>query len=325
MQPVTQVTTLGGYYNWPTEETFYCGTSQCHTTLPEVARYRPDGTDLCYNCNPVSKSGHGDLTQKHTSGFVANPAMDCSSCHKGVLTDEHLSRVDAQGNPYTCATCHNSARAEVQQAIASNQTNCDACHTVHADLTVPHLKGIFPDPNVDCVACHEDVAQEMSPARASYHAVLGPSKALSGTYVNGWSRTSRMKCTDCHGSNGISPTSAYPGILKRYYDENSSSADSGMLCFMCHDRRVYGGGGKGTTRFSKHNEGEHKVGGGLVCLMCHAASPHGSDRPALMVIRGDAAAGSRAALIAFTYSPQGRYGEKSCVSPLAACHEHAPR
>ncbi len=49
---------------------------------------------------------------------------------------------------------------------------------------------------------YTDQSREFNPNNASYHAVWGASKAGgSGTYLNGWTATSQMYCSDCHKSS----------------------------------------------------------------------------------------------------------------------------
>jgi len=63
----------------------------------------------------------------------------CTTCHINSLTQEHLNNpktqtdpVTGQPKPWTCNTCHNSARLEVTWAIQSGDMNCSACHpTAH--------------------------------------------------------------------------------------------------------------------------------------------------------------------------------------------------
>lgn len=150
-----------------------------------------------------------------------------------------------------------------------------------------------------------DVAKEFNPNNPAYHAVIGASKIPEfvynsnnysyGKFVNGWTATSTLKCTDCHGYD----TSATRGphgspnrfILRAPWNTDSGTASatgksgtSTHLCFLCHDYNFYTGADQGSetirSQFSKtgsynlHNSsgGSHGSAG---CVQCHGAVPHG--------------------------------------------------
>ena len=218
--PVSVATNLGN------PETFYCGSSLCHTTLPDVARYRPDGTDLCLNCHPVDKSGHGDVTPLHTSNFIANPQLDCASCHSPVLSKEHPRWTDSAGNPHTCLTCHRSTRTDVQQAISNNQTNCDACHTIHADVTTVHTSNFVANPQLDCASCHSPVLSEEHPKwtdSAGNPHTCDTCHKSTRTDVQQAIKNGQTNCDACHGpvhtDLAQKHVSTTPGCSSCHFDE----------------------------------------------------------------------------------------------------------
>ncbi len=163
-----------------------------------------------------------------------------------------------------------------------------------------------------------DQAMEYNPSNASYHAVAGPSKlpAGRGTYVNGWTATSTITCSDCHGNDVASPAPQGPHgsintpILKKAYTDNYSTVLSQTqpttdLCFDCHDVSAYETGPAvpgsqvtgfyttaGTNLHTRHYILSTSSATGLYayrCVNCHAKIPHGYNRKALIVVQNEGA------------------------------------
>lgn len=111
------------------------------------------------------------------------PASDCSNCHSASLTREHAraGRVDGNGSPITCNTCHMSTDTKIKSAIANNDKNCLSCHenadhgTVHtgsldsncqtchkAELTSEHISNATTaGKNYSCDTCHTSTINEV--------------------------------------------------------------------------------------------------------------------------------------------------------------------
>ena len=309
----------------------------CHssTARADVKTAVAGGNANCSACHTI----HGDIGTMHTApayGF-SGYTWNCGKCHTTVLTEEHANR------GLDCSTCHDSAKAKVQGAIentAADGSNrrCSNCHTgtadgagaIHSDLNSAHLTGIFPTASDnDCLNCHSTQQQEFVSAKGSYHVVdMLTSKANSsyGTYVSPWTATSYVGCQGCHGASTPGGSLAYANILKRPYTYASSSRQSDMLCFMCHDRYTYGAGGdrSGRTGFSDgdnlHNIDDHNEDG-LRCSWCHASMPHGTNKAHLIVTRGEPNSQGNV-LTNFTHPASGQYRESSCGSNVNECDEH---
>ncbi|AVX31293.1 Cytochrome c3 [Carboxydocella thermautotrophica] len=312
----------------PSSDNSTSGTGSCavchQSTRTEVQTAITQGKVNCDACHTI----HADVNTVHTSTFVDSPQWDCSKCHSNVLSVEHQNR------GFTCATCHNSTRTDVRTAISSKNTKCTACHVVHTDLTTPHLTGIFPTVSTsdDCLKCHTGQAAEFATTQASYHAILGTSKASGwGGYIGGYTATSQLTCKSCHGPTTPGGTTAYANILPRTWTYTSGSNDKNMLCYMCHDYGTYGGGSSTyKTGFSSgggsknlHNLGDHKKGGYLQCTWCHSAVPHGVNRPHLMVLTTDPKPySSGAVLYKFVDAAPGNYSKSNCGSNSSLCGDH---
>jgi len=143
--------------------------------------------------------------------------------------------------------------------------------------------------------------------------------ALDGNpWLLPWSNavgTQTMYCSDCHGSDVVSPASVIPNggengepwgphgsnnnfILKGAWNNNSAT-----LCFKCHDRNVYSPVNDTrkddrTTGFCCRSGDQlhwyhwNKITGSspaqlLKCNWCHAAVPHGWKNKALLVNLND--------------------------------------
>ncbi|MFC4800123.1 cytochrome c3 family protein [Neobacillus sp. GCM10023253] len=99
---------------------------------------------------PTRLLNNHDIPELHK----ANNEPDCTGCHAKSLTHEHArdGRQDANGNPITCNTCHQSTNPAVVQAIKDKNTSCTSCHsrdTVHKDIHSKcancHSKGSYED------------------------------------------------------------------------------------------------------------------------------------------------------------------------------------
>ena len=160
----------------------------------------------------------------------------------------------------------------------------------------------------------------------SWHPVIGPTGrtpairniSIGNPWLLPWSNavgTQTMYCSDCHGSDVVSPASVIPNggengepwgphgsdnnfILKGAWNNNSAT-----LCFKCHDRNVYSPvndtrKADRTTGFCCRSGDQlhwyhwNKITGSspaqiLKCNWCHAAVPHGWKNKALLVNLND--------------------------------------
>jgi len=200
---------------------------------------------------------------------------------------------------------------------------CFKCHSSYAyDLSPPASPSGGPQ---------TDTAAEFNPLNASYHPVVGPphlrvpaSNMLAPW--NGTTSTTRMYCSDCHGTDQTaSPTvaagphgSSNPYVL-RFGDSTwgltgPTLNDSTGFCANCHDPaglRNSNGVHTGMTHQS------------VPCQSCHVATPHGLSRPSLIALVKDPAPYNRGAALVvrwtqaatpFSYTPSNCY--------VSACHHH---
>ena len=101
----------------------------------------------------------------------------CTDCHDASLIDEHAKYPTTGAFKNQCATCHTSTSAQVQQAIATGNTACDACHATtshvaqHATTLAPSCEQCH-EPNLveehsDCATCHESADGDVIAAIAA--------------------------------------------------------------------------------------------------------------------------------------------------------------
>ena len=162
----------------------------CHqSTRPEVQKAIADGragiTVDCVTC-------HGAVNHIAQHDKVSTPT-DCSSCHNQGVVYEHTTRHS------TCATCHASTNATVQQTIAAGRAgtmvSCANCHGTPNHIA-QHDKALA---SVDCAQCHNlgVVNEHLSRTStcATCHSSTNPT--VQQTIAAGKAGTA-VYCVNCH-------------------------------------------------------------------------------------------------------------------------------
>lgn len=209
-----------------------------------------------------------------------------------------------------------------------------------------------------------DQSREFNPNNVSYHPVIAPGRNLMTGYENNLRTvsysgmtpdrklkpTSTIHCTDCHRANATDSYnprpagphgSVLPFILMGAWDGTIGSSHSAwgtsaaygnhpILCFNCHDRTNYTGGGTNTGFKESGSGGQnlhifHIVDKGLECLNCHTGVIHGSPRRRLLITKSDPAPyrtqwteiDARDPVI--TGNPTGNYSFSSCNYTMGVC------
>jgi hypothetical protein len=257
-----------------------------------------------------------------------------------------------------------TAHVSTETASAPRHVTCDDCHNVHeatstvtaapavggrmlgargvslTDIGVGSFSIGAPARATDeyqvCARCHSsyvalgsrpDIATDFNTYNASVHAVQAPSTtvtATAGSYEDGWSNTSVLRCTDCHGNaDATSPAGPHTSNAAPILDRplwGAKPDDADLLCYRCHRFGTYLDGtsdvGASASRFNDATkvtsagftiDGKlhmlHTADLGYGCGSCHIT--HGSATEAHLM-RSD---------IGFTHAADGKGG--SCTS---ACH-----
>ncbi|MHC5054552.1 MAG: cytochrome c3 family protein [Planctomycetota bacterium] len=176
----------------------------------------------------------------------------------------------------------------------------EICMKCHSSWMWEGLPPLTSDGTVET-----DAAIEFNPNNASYHAVVGESRASAlGDYVAPWNSRSRLYCTDCHRGDGTGASGGAHGSRVRFLLAGSYDRTTGLpgseqhLCFKCHRFATYAdprsaSSASGTAFASKDGRNLHAVHAGkkrkdtkltVVCRDCHTGRPHGmAENKALLV------------------------------------------
>lgn len=240
----------------------------------------------------------------------------------------------------TCSDCHDSHEATQAAGIAPAVPG-PLAGARGVSVTYPGGVPTYSAPARSvtgygiCLKCHSsyvslggraDVAVQFRPVslgNGSVHAIeeSSTSDVAAATFVagGGWTPSSVLYCTDCHGDDGRTGvqasgphTSASAPILNKPY-EGAVPDSASLLCFSCHRRDVYAGtaDASGLSAFATATQRLHNLhvaapangGHGVSCGACHVS--HGSVD--LHLLRRDGA---------FTWTAAGPHGG-TCS---AGCH-----
>jgi predicted CXXCH cytochrome family protein len=302
--------------------------------------------NLCYACHDGSPAAtnvllqqtksyrhpSGDFSGRHAAGEggdstsygTANRHAECGDCH-----DPHLASADASppAAPLASQRLAGVGRVAVTNGAAGSTPSYQ------------YLPPSDPAPAREyelCFKCHSswttqpslqtDLALKFNPNNQSFHPIEEQGKNLNIrplSFVNGWTPTGTMYCTDCHTSDD--PTVRGPhGSQYRYLLKGPFVASGGPrttasteACFDCHRFATYGTTQSSDTvlaysRFNRPNfeEGHsfHVAEKRAPCWACHDS--HGSaNQPHLIVT------GRNPGLNSYTETPSGGSCAPTCHSP----------
>lgn len=252
-------------------------------------------------------------------GTPADRHVTCSDCHNAhLLRGDEMQRENGEASSLMAGV----ARVEVIHGSAGSQPSY---RRLGADDLSPALEYEV------CFRCHssatklqpqdEDIARTTNPANASFHPIQasGRNRGIDpNAFAGGLSAESRIRCTDCHGSDsprvrGMHGSSHEHLLRKRYASESAAPMARTDLCFDCHAWQVYGDassepGVLAASRFNAPAEGGHAFHVGnqrIHCAACH--EPHGSAKqPALIALR------KRPGITVYTQTPGGGTCTPTC-------------
>ncbi|MHB9095831.1 MAG: cytochrome c3 family protein [Eubacteriales bacterium] len=275
-------TQLGLAYNHPTIQAGYSGRHSNREDYNGVAESSTNRHAQCYDCHDphTVKAGTGQLEEiGNVSGVVfSNTAW--ASWGTATATEVFLDSATNNRQAYLCYKCHS------KYAYGASPPN-----------PTPGSNGYSPG-----VFAQTDVAKEFNPSNKARHVVEGTSQMPTFTYnstvyyygkfVNGWTATSVMKCTDCHmpatGAKGPHGSSIRFILKAAWTPTQTATMTSTDLCFLCHDYAFYYSGGNtgSATLRSQFSSGggslgynghatQHPSGKQRNCSNCHGGLPHG--------------------------------------------------
>ncbi len=140
---------------------------------------------------------------------------------------------------------------------------------------------------------YRDLAVEFNPNNASFHPVITQGRNLAippGSFVNGWTVSSLVYCSDCHtnasaatqgdGPHGSPLLHLLDGSQNYTTVDNDSAPSSGEICFKCHDYTTYAGEGQARNTLFRDGDDNlhatHTREESTPCYVCH--DTHGSEQ-----------------------------------------------
>lgn len=302
--------------------------------------------NLCFACHdgqPVTKNVRLQFTKTYrhpTSDYVgrhstteggtsaqfgtANRHAECDDCH-----NSHTARSDA--TTPTAPTASNRLLGVSRIAVTNGAAGTVPAYTYRPATDVAHPVLEYET----CFKCHSswttrpagqtDFGVRLNSNNPSFHPVEATGKNANirvNSFVNGWTATKTMYCTDCHTSDDTSVRGPHGSqnryLLKRPHIASSAARTTASTeeCFDCHSFNTYSNTGTSDTvqaysRFNRpgYEEGHsfHLVAKRAPCYACHDS--HGSTTlPHLMVV------GRNPGLISYTETTTGGSCTPTCHS-----------
>jgi hypothetical protein len=270
---------------------------------------------FCYNCHDGSPAGtniqaefqkgtntatqifHHPVAYADQSG---GRIVECESCHAS-----HMARSDAATPTAPAASTRLLGVSRV--SVTNGAAGSAPTYTFRpATDGTPLLEYEL------CFKCHSSYASQpagqtnlavvLNPNNPSYHPVEAAGRnpnIAAGAFVNGWTPTSTVYCTDCHTSDNTAVRGPHGSvnryILKRPYTASSASRTmaTGENCFDCHNYDTYANrqGGNTVLAYSRFNppgisqgHAYHVDNRSRPCYACHTT--HGSTTHPSLIVTG---------------------------------------
>lgn len=305
---------------WPEEQTCFA----CHDgtggpdILSEFQRVSRMPVEATVGIHSLSEW----RTQQSSAFSGANRHVECTDCHNphyAAAGNHTIGSAFAFGpqqgvwgieTDYSLAPPLSPPTFTPVDRVTFQYELCLKCHSSWAYGASPPItpSGGFPQ---------TDQSAEFNPANASYHPITaigknpfvqGGGTSYASSLINGLTPTSRLVCSDCHGSSSPTAPAGPHGsdnafILTGPWSRNTGTSTPNDLCFTCHDYNVYANRANdrapwdARTGFSEPDRNLHAimVGGRnrannddpITCMDCHVAIPHGYDRDHLLGFTGD--------------------------------------
>ena len=212
----------------------------------------------------------GDTTGVHDP--TENPRtmqghVECSDCHN----PHRVSGTNTAKAPFIKASMKGaSGLTSTGAPIAKATYEYEVCYKCHAK------RNPVIEPLVDRVIRNNNMGDKFAISNQSFHPVEAVGKSTDvPSLLQPFTTTTRMYCTDCHGSDGQTKgphgSSHRPLLVRGYNFDNPErtieSPAAYALCYGCHDRNVILG--NNLKKVHKKHIQDKKA----TCSVCH--DPHG--------------------------------------------------
>ncbi|MHC4101038.1 MAG: cytochrome c3 family protein [Planctomycetota bacterium] len=240
-------------------------------------------TNTCLDCHDGSRSGAANIQSDlarlsvHDTDSPIDPAdpvpghVTCADCHEPHTMLTGPSGVQSIAPNFGEVEGTNSSGA----AVAAAAFEYEVCYRCHGDVNV------FSSSWIPRQITDVNTRLEFDTSAISYHPVVVAGRNPDVPSLKpGWTETSVVKCSDCHGSDtsrkaggsgpdGVHGSNVEPLLLARYdtFDRAPESATAYALCYRCHYRES--GGGILQDRSFPHTL--HVAGTRAPCSVCHDA------------------------------------------------------
>lgn len=281
-----------------------CHTSHSASTAPRLLRGSEE--TLCYACHDAARSNSWEVPS------LANITTQFSKASRHPVTTASGVHDPGEG-PLNSWPAPASFLPETSTS-APRHVECVDCHNPHSLLATDPAGG--PNATLNnvwgitesgarispvtheyqiCYKCHGDSANrpagstnkrlEFLSTNPSHHAVAGPATTTSvPSLISPWTVSSRLKCSDCHGSETTTGAqgphgSTFAPLLKRNFFTGFGGTYTTAryaLCFGCHNSSIV----MSSSSWSRHNM--HVANADKDnCKACH--NSHGSQNSTHMV------------------------------------------
>ncbi|RMF95376.1 MAG: hypothetical protein D6734_05660 [Candidatus Schekmanbacteria bacterium] len=279
--------------------------------------YAEEQEGFCLNCHDADGPSSINIAAE-ISKTNRHPAPDYGDRHSktegGDPTKYAASPID--NRHAECVDCHNPHAAQSSSPLAGvgriKVTNNGAGNIpTYTYVSASDSSAPFAEYQI-CFKCHSswttqpagqvDLAVKLNSDNPSYHPVEAQgtnTNINANAFVNGWSATDTMNCSDCHGSDNSAVSgphgSNYNFILKASYQQSSSkrTMSPNEICFQCHRYDTYANNNASQTvkSYSRFNPPKWSKGHTFhvgkkqyPCYACHDS--HGSANKPHLIVTG---------------------------------------
>lgn len=256
--------------------------------------------------HPITIAGIHSASENSGSAFGATPTnnrhSECADCH-----NPHVDKKEGTQRINTPPDAPNTLRGASRISVTNSAAGFAPTYTyrIPSDTTPPIAEYQV------CFKCHSswttqppgqsDFGLLFNTNNPSYHPVEAQGKNTSinvNSFVNGWTATKLMYCSDCHGNDDINPIvrgphgSTYQYLLNSPYTASGASRTmaANEICFNCHRYDTYANASASSTsraysRFgSSSGHGFHVGARRIPCYACH--SSHASTTKRYLLVTG---------------------------------------